>query len=283
MPRLIDPNQRQMYKGEWLPPLDWEPLPDEKAALLRADFPAWAYDMAKTPEDALNEAQLARLVSNAVDELSPRLRQALRLYFWEGETLQEAGEEMGVSRERFRQILWQAIAKMRKAKNFKTIHQTVFPLKWDYPPPVETPRRPIADYLQPIGPLPAPVEYPETLPKRYLEALRVMRTLTPKQLKEVRRYYNSHTVPFCYLTMDEPVTVPEVLLEIQRMVDRLTKDEERQVRDFIGQCREKDCNQDAGKHGYCHVHHIARFGFGYVRRNRWPRTEALQNYPLTRK
>lgn len=279
MQSVRNPDARATYRGVLLPPLDWKPLPERTEAILRHDYPDWSYALAKTPEDALADAELAQTVHEAIDDLKPRFRRAIELYFWEGHTLTEAGKILGVSQERFRQILWQGVSNLRKGASLKALHRLMFPPDWNYKPApcAEVRFEPIKQYWRPIGPLPAPVEYPETLPPRYVKALALMRSLKGKQLDKVREYYSGS------FGQVDTSKRPPILDDIERIVNKLTKAENRQVRDFIGQCRDDDCNGDAGKYGYCEYHHNALFGFGYAYRDRYPRTFALRTYPLTHK
>lgn len=52
-------------------------------------------------------------VRAAVEKLPPRLREAVRLLFWENLTLREAGARLGVCAERARQLRAQAVEQLR--------------------------------------------------------------------------------------------------------------------------------------------------------------------------
>ncbi len=71
----------------------------------------------QAPAEAADDAMLKRQVENALAELNPRERQVLRMRFGledgRDRTLGEIGEELGVSRERVRQIEAEALAKLR--------------------------------------------------------------------------------------------------------------------------------------------------------------------------
>ncbi|MDP8923655.1 MAG: sigma-70 family RNA polymerase sigma factor [Chloroflexota bacterium] len=71
----------------------------------------------QAPAEAADDAMLKHQVENALAELSPRERQVLRMRFGledgRDRTLGEIGEELGVSRERVRQIEAEALGKLR--------------------------------------------------------------------------------------------------------------------------------------------------------------------------
>ena len=71
----------------------------------------------QAPADAADDAMLKHQVENALAELNPRERQVLRMRFGledgRDRTLGEIGEELGVSRERVRQIEAEALSKLR--------------------------------------------------------------------------------------------------------------------------------------------------------------------------
>jgi RNA polymerase primary sigma factor len=72
---------------------------------------------ARAPSEAADEAMLKDHVEGALMELNPRERQVVRMRFGledgRDRTLGEIGEELGVSRERVRQIESEALAKLR--------------------------------------------------------------------------------------------------------------------------------------------------------------------------
>ncbi len=71
----------------------------------------------RAPQEAADDAMLKDHVEGALNELNPRERQVLRMRFGledgRDRTLGEIGEELGVSRERVRQIESEALAKLR--------------------------------------------------------------------------------------------------------------------------------------------------------------------------
>jgi RNA polymerase sigma factor (sigma-70 family) len=79
---------------------------------------------------AENEADAGKLagLDSLLSELTERERRVLHLRFVEGVTLREVGEEIGVTRERVRQIETEAIAKARKLgqhSRFRVLRQHV--------------------------------------------------------------------------------------------------------------------------------------------------------------
>lgn len=90
------------------------PLGDEEGYTLGDVLP----DEEATGEDLLETKELAAEIDAALDTLRPREAQILRLYFGIGETdrqytLEEIGAELGITRERVRQLRDRALRRMR--------------------------------------------------------------------------------------------------------------------------------------------------------------------------
>ena len=70
----------------------------------------------KTPEDELLEHDVLRHVLDMMDHMDPREATVLRMRFgldnMEPHTLKEIGEELGLTRERVRQIETEALSKL---------------------------------------------------------------------------------------------------------------------------------------------------------------------------
>jgi RNA polymerase primary sigma factor len=73
---------------------------------------------AVVPDDAATRAMLDQAVKEALEQLSPREQEVVRLRFGldDGKirTLEEVGKEFGVTRERVRQIESKTLAKLRR-------------------------------------------------------------------------------------------------------------------------------------------------------------------------
>jgi RNA polymerase primary sigma factor len=86
-----------------------------------AEFGMSAPASTPSPEDALIEEDVLRQAKVALDSLSDRERFVLERRFGlrnsRGHTLQEIADELGVSRERTRQIEKQAIARLRRRRS----------------------------------------------------------------------------------------------------------------------------------------------------------------------
>ena len=81
--------------------------------------------VSRQPADEVEDAIFGESVSHALDDyLTPREAQALRLRFGldrggTERTLSEVGQELGISRERVRQLEAEAMAKLRRAGGFR--------------------------------------------------------------------------------------------------------------------------------------------------------------------
>jgi RNA polymerase primary sigma factor len=75
-------------------------------------------DETATPDEALHDVALVETLNQTLDRLLPREAQILRLRYGlrggEPQTLEQVGEEMGLSRERIRQIQRQALRRLRQ-------------------------------------------------------------------------------------------------------------------------------------------------------------------------
>jgi len=72
--------------------------------------------------DPMHQARHRKMLAGWVGHLRPRELQAITLRI-EGATIDEAGAELGVSRERFRQIEAKALGKMRRAALLQGVRQ----------------------------------------------------------------------------------------------------------------------------------------------------------------
>jgi len=71
-------------------------------------------DRSMQAEEIVEQADEASRVHAALDRIHAREAQAVRLVFLEGKTLQVAGQEMGVTRERVRQLKERGLESLRK-------------------------------------------------------------------------------------------------------------------------------------------------------------------------
>jgi len=82
-------------------------------------------DDAPHPDDALRSAGLSRSLDVAISHLRAREADILRAYFGldgkEPRTLEQIGEQMGVTRERVRQIKQRALSKIRRSRQAKEL------------------------------------------------------------------------------------------------------------------------------------------------------------------
>jgi len=83
-----------------------EPLDDEEQKSRRVDFLAddTAQDAMESIEDREYQKQLHEALEAAIDELPKKQGSVLRLRYFQGQALREAGESMSVSMERVRQL-----------------------------------------------------------------------------------------------------------------------------------------------------------------------------------
>lgn len=91
--------------------------------------------------EELDRDSEAWFIRKVVDELKEPFQSVIRLHFFEGRTLQEIGEEMGVTAERVRQLKYKALRKLRQNKqlrqmyrNAKTHDIMTWASRWEYSP-----------------------------------------------------------------------------------------------------------------------------------------------------
>jgi RNA polymerase primary sigma factor len=98
------------------------PVSDEKNLVLGDLIPN---PSAPSPADEVAAGELAEQTRDALSILTPRERKVLRLRFGIDEksdhTLEEVGEDFGVSRERIRQIQTKALIKIKKTRHGKRL------------------------------------------------------------------------------------------------------------------------------------------------------------------
>ena len=80
-----------------------------------------------SPEDAASTQLLKEQIDEVLGSLSERERKIIQMRFGLGNgksrTLEEVGQEFDVTRERIRQIEAKALAKLRKHKDSKKLHE----------------------------------------------------------------------------------------------------------------------------------------------------------------
>lgn len=67
-----------------------------------------------TPSDAAEAAELRDTLARSIEQLAPRDQAIVRRRYWDGETLASVGVELGVTRERARQLQNRVLEKLRK-------------------------------------------------------------------------------------------------------------------------------------------------------------------------
>ena len=112
----LEPSRAVELARATLRPLSLESVADDEGDLALGELIAG--DM-EGPEEALERTAVADLVRHGLAELSDRGRQVLELRFglWDGRprTLVEVGEELGISRERARQLEADGLRRLRQA------------------------------------------------------------------------------------------------------------------------------------------------------------------------
>ena len=82
---------------------------------------------AKTPTESASEQLLKEQVKQILGSLTEREQKILKLRFGledgKSHTLEEVGQEFSVTRERIRQIEAKALAKLRKHKDTRRLHE----------------------------------------------------------------------------------------------------------------------------------------------------------------
>jgi len=68
------------------------------------------------PIDGFEMIERRDLLEKLMSSLTPREKKAIKSIFWEGETLEEAGEKLGVTKARMGNIMNEAISKMTRKK-----------------------------------------------------------------------------------------------------------------------------------------------------------------------
>ena len=93
------------------------PLPDNEEGRL---LDILADDDSSSPDEDISTDDLSNSIDDALSHLRDREAKVLRLYFGfdgnEERTLEEIGHELGVTRERVRQIKERALGKLRRSE-----------------------------------------------------------------------------------------------------------------------------------------------------------------------
>jgi RNA polymerase primary sigma factor len=118
----VDPERVRAARRAARLPLSLESPLSEDGELTRGDLIADDLSTEAVVQSA-EAIDLSARLGSALDELNPRQRQVLRLRFGldrrPERTLEEVGEELGVSRERVRQIESEALAQLRHAPGLR--------------------------------------------------------------------------------------------------------------------------------------------------------------------
>ncbi|MDO5476900.1 MAG: sigma-70 family RNA polymerase sigma factor [Eubacteriales bacterium] len=99
---------------------------EDDAVCLSDIIPDTGADIEEPTTEAIFRQQRRRAVWDAVDSLeAAQEREAVRLYYREGMTYQQAAEVMGVSAQRVRAVIAQAFRKLRTRKKYRVLREFV--------------------------------------------------------------------------------------------------------------------------------------------------------------
>jgi RNA polymerase sigma factor (sigma-70 family) len=99
------------------------------------DYPIFMYDIIEDPaaelelqepERDLYMLELRAVMNERLDALKPKQRQILHARFWEGKTLQQAAEDIGVTRQRAQQLEQEAFAKLRLPQSLRKLRPFMY-------------------------------------------------------------------------------------------------------------------------------------------------------------
>ena len=76
------------------------------------------------PEDSSNSAEVEEMKQNlhvALEDLTQRQLEVVKMYFWEGMTQEQIGEELGIKQKVVNLHLQRALSKLKNSKQFVNI------------------------------------------------------------------------------------------------------------------------------------------------------------------